>query len=142
MGERLLKRDYKPIARNVNTKLFNVPILRSNTAYAFDIRKRLIYTIPLAPKVSLAGAKGLVAQLVEQRTENPRVGGSNPSQATIYIEEKDALKASFLVLCSIFQTAFFFVMRLIRQRKLLVTPSIAPSILLRLIQPNQLTVRK
>ena len=26
---------------------------------------------------------GLVAQLVEQRTENPRVGGSIPSQATI-----------------------------------------------------------
>jgi hypothetical protein len=25
---------------------------------------------------------GLVAQLVEQRTENPRVGGSTPSQAT------------------------------------------------------------
>src|SRR5688572_22943976 len=27
-------------------------------------------------------APGLVAQLVEQRTENPRVGGSIPSQAT------------------------------------------------------------
>jgi hypothetical protein len=27
-------------------------------------------------------AFGLVAQLVEQRTENPRVGGSIPSQAT------------------------------------------------------------
>ena len=27
-------------------------------------------------------ALGLVAQLVEQRTENPRVGGSIPSQAT------------------------------------------------------------
>ena len=27
---------------------------------------------------------GLVAQLVEQRTENPRVGGSIPSQATEY----------------------------------------------------------
>ncbi len=27
--------------------------------------------------------KGLVAQLVEQRTENPRVGGSIPSRATI-----------------------------------------------------------
>ena len=25
---------------------------------------------------------GLIAQLVEQRTENPRVGGSIPSQAT------------------------------------------------------------
>src|SRR6266581_7613664 len=29
-----------------------------------------------------AAAFGLVAQLVEQRTENPRVGGSTPSQAT------------------------------------------------------------
>jgi hypothetical protein len=28
--------------------------------------------------------KGLVAQSVEQRTENPRVGGSIPSQATIF----------------------------------------------------------
>ncbi len=27
---------------------------------------------------------GSVAQLVEQRTENPRVGGSIPSRATIY----------------------------------------------------------
>jgi hypothetical protein len=30
----------------------------------------------------------LVAQLVEQRTENPRVGSSILSQATIFIEEK------------------------------------------------------
>jgi hypothetical protein len=28
----------------------------------------------------------LVAQSVEQRTENPRVGGSIPSQATTYVE--------------------------------------------------------
>ena len=35
-------------------------------------------------------AIGLVAQLVEQRTENPRVGSSILSQATIFIEEEDA----------------------------------------------------
>ena len=28
---------------------------------------------------------GSVAQLVEQRTENPRVGGSIPSRATIFV---------------------------------------------------------
>ena len=30
----------------------------------------------------MRAAEGQVAQLVEQRTENPRVGGSNPSLAT------------------------------------------------------------
>ena len=30
---------------------------------------------------------GLVAQLVEQRIENPRVGGSIPPQATIEIKD-------------------------------------------------------
>jgi hypothetical protein len=33
--------------------------------------------------LSLYGERGQVAQLVEQRTENPRVGGSIPSLATI-----------------------------------------------------------
>ena len=45
---------------------------------------------PLGASLTLPGAlwlnsrspAGLVAQLVEQRTENPRVGGSIPSQAT------------------------------------------------------------
>jgi hypothetical protein len=32
-----------------------------------------------------AGISGQVAQLVEQRTENPRVGGSIPSLATTVI---------------------------------------------------------
>jgi hypothetical protein len=32
---------------------------------------------------SAALSSGQVAQLVEQRTENPRVGGSTPSLATI-----------------------------------------------------------
>jgi hypothetical protein len=32
---------------------------------------------------------GLVAQLVEQRTENPCVGGSIPSQATIFLFSKN-----------------------------------------------------
>jgi hypothetical protein len=44
---------------------------------------------------------GLVAQLVEQRTENPRVGGSTPSQATIKINEKGRFyKGPFL--CQLF----------------------------------------
>ena len=37
---------------------------------------------------------GLVAQLVEQRTENPRVGGSTPSQATNHINNLRALHAT------------------------------------------------
>jgi hypothetical protein len=35
-----------------------------------------------------ASLSGQVAQLVEQRTENPRVGGSIPSLATISSESK------------------------------------------------------
>ncbi len=35
--------------------------------------------------VDVSGASGSVAQLVEQRIENPRVGGSIPSRATIFI---------------------------------------------------------
>jgi hypothetical protein len=37
-------------------------------------------------------------------TENPRVGSSILSQATIFIEEKDALEASFSNLCNICAT--------------------------------------
>ena len=36
-------------------------------------------------------ASGSVAQLVEQRIENPRVGGSIPSRATIFFAKKSAL---------------------------------------------------
>ena len=35
---------------------------------------------------------GQVAQLVEQRTENPRVGGSTPSLATIKTDKTKDLK--------------------------------------------------
>ena len=35
--------------------------------------------------------KARVAQLVEQRTENPRVGGSNPPPGTIYFKLKRKL---------------------------------------------------
>ena len=35
---------------------------------------------------------GLVAQSVEQRTENPRVDGSIPSQATIKMKRSDERK--------------------------------------------------
>jgi hypothetical protein len=37
---------------------------------------------PLRLWLNYGSPAGLVAQLVEQRTENPRVGGSTPSQAT------------------------------------------------------------
>jgi hypothetical protein len=40
--------------------------------------------VPSAPPVVSIAFYGLVAQSVEQRTENPRVGGSIPSQATIF----------------------------------------------------------
>ena len=36
------------------------------------------------------GLPGQVAQLVEQRTENPRVGGSIPSLATTHIRHPSA----------------------------------------------------
>jgi hypothetical protein len=41
----------------------------------------------------------LVAQLVEQRTENPRVGSSILSQATIFIEEKRIKRCAFCFWC-------------------------------------------
>ena len=40
------------------------------------------YTIAVSAHKALLGVSGPVAQLVEQRIENPRVGGSIPSQAT------------------------------------------------------------
>ena len=41
------------------------------------IRKNFYINLPVA---------GQIAQLVEQRTENPRVGGSIPSLTTIFLE--------------------------------------------------------
>ncbi|GEM_PF-2333962 len=49
----------------------------------FDIAKPLIYTYKFASFRKSDAALGQIAQLVEQRTENPRVGGSTPSLATI-----------------------------------------------------------
>ena len=57
---------------------------------SFDIAKPLIYTYKFASSSKLDAAHGQIAQLVEQRTENPRVGGSTPSLATNKI---DTLKA-------------------------------------------------
>jgi hypothetical protein len=46
----------------------------------------LIDSLTLPPPACLIpGLQGQIAQLVEQRTENPRVGGSIPSLATIYL---------------------------------------------------------
>jgi hypothetical protein len=47
-----------------------------------DIDRRLIYTYKFCSFRTLRNKIGQVAQLVEQRTENPRVGGSTPSLAT------------------------------------------------------------
>ena len=44
----------------------------------------------------MALADGLVAQLVEQRTENPCVGGSIPSQATINPKNRYSSGSFFL----------------------------------------------
>ena len=52
-------------------------------ARRFDIIQRVIYTNSLARK-NEQRPNGLVAQLVEQRTENPRVGSSILSQATLF----------------------------------------------------------
>jgi hypothetical protein len=46
----------------------------------FDSERRGIYTPKFAS--TAISTCGQVAQLVEQRTENPRVGGSIPSLAT------------------------------------------------------------
>jgi hypothetical protein len=48
------------------------------------------------PPAILAGHIAQIAQLVEQRIENPRVGGSIPSLGTMY-EEKAAVSAAFVV---------------------------------------------
>ena len=49
---------------------------------------RRLYRWPLPVSADLRGRSRLpearVAQLVEQRTENPRVGGSNPPPGTIF----------------------------------------------------------
>ena len=57
---------------------------------------------------------GLVAQLVEQRTENPRVGGSIPSQATIFFNDLQPLAivafvfwVKFWVLNNVLHSEFF-----------------------------------
>ena len=46
----------------------------------------------------MAAICGQVAQLVEQRTENPRVGGSIPSLATTHPLQKQSVNPEFLEL--------------------------------------------
>src|SRR5690606_512951 len=43
---------------------------------------------------------GLVAQLVEQRIENPRVGGSIPPQATTEFKAPDSIGSGAFFLCA------------------------------------------
>ncbi len=50
------------------------------------MNKSLIFALPSASE-----AAGIVAQLVEQRTENPCVGGSIPSDTTKKGHQNDGL---------------------------------------------------
>jgi hypothetical protein len=47
--------------------------------------------LQIRPHQPRSGLFGQVAQLVEQRTENPRVGGSTPSLATIFFNNLQPL---------------------------------------------------
>ena len=60
---------------------------RPSIACALDALPRLVFNCALffARPRRTAASRGQVAQLVEQGTENPRVGGSIPSLATIYL---------------------------------------------------------
>ena len=67
--------------------------------------KRL-FTLTNSHLSQIDAAHGQVAQLVEQRTENPRVGGSTPSLATnIFNEFRAAVTAALL---SFVQAEVFF----------------------------------
>jgi hypothetical protein len=52
-------------------------------------------TLP-ARRITIAASRGLVAQLVEQRIENPRVGGSIPPQATTPSDGSPSRRAVFV----------------------------------------------
>ena len=55
--------------------------------FRLDRHRASRYTVAVclrtAPLMAGSAIKARVAQLVEQRTENPRVGGSNPPPGTI-----------------------------------------------------------
>jgi hypothetical protein len=57
-----------------------------------DRHFHLIYAVLVKCGEDLIHTNGLVAQSVEQRTENPCVGGSIPSQATIYLNDVNVNK--------------------------------------------------
>ena len=97
-AERLLKRDYNPLVNNVKAALFALSELGAFAVQDLTSIKGLFRLVNLPATNSLKRADGLVAQLVEQRTENPRVGGSNPSQATISFRNKDLTSISILPL--------------------------------------------
>ena len=58
--------------------------LRRPTIIAFEASGQAAEFILYTGLVALAVARAQVAQLVEQWTENPRVGGSSPPLGTIY----------------------------------------------------------
>ena len=63
----------------------------SSTHYSVCVREKLFLAISPRPAIILL--LGLVAQLVEQRIENPCVGGSIPPRATKNIANKTPIHA-------------------------------------------------
>ena len=63
--------------------------LRRPTIIAFEASGQAAEFILYTGLAALAVACAQVAQLVEQWTENPRVGGSSPPLGTIYLIKSD-----------------------------------------------------
>ena len=57
--------------------------------------------VPHVPKAGVVHGHAQVAQLVEQRTENPRVGGSNPPLGTIFLLKNNHLFARYNFVVSV-----------------------------------------
>ncbi len=72
VGGGLSQKEFRQLPQNVRTAR---PISSSHLTSA-----RGLFTLKIRSKKSVPGQ---IAQLVEQRIENPRVGGSTPSLATI-----------------------------------------------------------
>ena len=75
--------------RSASRRMAGICGERSQGAAAFGDREPMGYTSRpcLAPAGRCLRQHGQVAQLVEQRIENPRVGGSIPPLATIQIND-------------------------------------------------------
>ena len=75
-----------PLAQSVEHNTFNVGVLGSNPKRITNLRGRLGHSKNNPPSGSRAPHYfGAIAQLVEQRTENPCVPGSIPGGTTIIL---------------------------------------------------------